>query len=250
MMRVWRRADVGNTWMWTGLFLWGWVGSGWAWGGGLVTNGLTPDVEKPAKEKRMHIVEHRGGTWSPALTDPEKTTLFAIAKDTLSGCVNKRRDGAFPLAAYTLTSKLKADTATFVTLKINGELRGCIGSLAPVEALYQSVRHNAINAALEDPRFNPVQPAELPSITVDVSILSPIRPIASLDEFVIGQHGIILSQGRHRAVFLPEVAVEQRWNKEQTLSCLSQKAGLARDAWQSGASFEVFESVVLSEGPR
>lgn len=192
----------------------------------------------------MIIREHCSGTWTPGLTDKEKTTLFAIARDTLAWCVSKKR-GPFPIESYTLTSKLKVNTATFVTLKIRGELRGCIGSLAPVEPLYLSVHHNAVNAAMHDPRFSPLQSAELPGVTVDVSILSPIRDIPNLEAFKLGQHGIILSLGLARAVFLPEVAVEQGWTKEETLAYLSQKAGLSADAWRQGAQFQVFESVVL-----
>ncbi|MDO9542363.1 MAG: AmmeMemoRadiSam system protein A, partial [Kiritimatiellia bacterium] len=139
-----------------------------------------------------------------------------------------------------------ADTATFVTLKIKGELRGCIGSLTPAEPLYMSVHHNAINAALHDYRFRPVSKEELTAISLDVSILSPIRGIPSLDEFKLGQQGIILEKGMSRAVFLPEVAVEQKWTREETLTHLALKAGLERDAWKSGARFNVFESVVLS----
>jgi len=197
------------------------------------------------KEASMSIIEHRSGAWTPGLTDEEKATLFALAKDTLVWCVNNKK-GTFPIEGYTITPKLKVDTATFVTLKIRGDLRGCIGSLAPVEPLYLSVHRNAVNAAMHDPRFSPVQSAELADITVDVSILSPIRDIPNLDAFKLGQHGIILSKGMARAVFLPEVATEQGWTKEETLAYLSQKAGLSADAWRAGAQFQVFESVVLS----
>ena len=190
--------------------------------------------------------EHRTGSWTPGLSEAEKTTLFAIARDTLKWCVEGQRE-PFDFSRYTLTPLMKTDTATFVTLKIKGGLRGCIGSLAPVEPLYASVHDNAINAALRDPRFRPVQTNELARITVDVSILSPIRDIGSITEFKIGQQGIILEKGRYRAVYLPEVATEQGWTVEETLASLSEKAGLPSDAWREGARFKVFESVVLSE---
>jgi len=197
------------------------------------------------KEEQMKILEHKSGAWNPGLSEKEKSTLFAIAQDTLKWCV-ERKGGKFPMEKYELTPKLKTDMATFVTLKIKGELRGCIGSLAPTEALYMSVHHNAVNAALHDYRFNPVSREELASISVDVSILSPIREIPSLDEFKLGQQGIILGKGMNRAVFLPEVALEQKWTKEETLTHLALKAGLEPDAWKSGARFQVFESVVLT----
>lgn len=206
------------------------------------------------KEANMSIREHRSGDWTPGLTDAEKATLFALAKDTLAWCVNgaagalNKKKGPFPVESYTITPRLKANTATFVTLKIRGDLRGCIGSLSPVEPLYLSVHHNAVNAAMHDPRFSPVKSAELPDITVDVSILSPIRDIPNLDAFKLGQHGIVLGKGLARAVFLPEVAAEQGWTKAETLAHLSQKAGLSADAWRAGAQIQVFESVVLTMG--
>lgn len=199
-----------------------------------------------AMQGKRKIVEHKGGEWSAGLSEAERATLFAIAKDTLDWAVNRKR-GDFDFSAYALTDKLEADTATFVTLKINGRLRGCIGSLAPVEPLCQSVHDNAIQAALHDPRFPPVAPSELSRLTVDVSILSPMRDIASWRDFKIGPHGIILAKGGRRAVYLPEVAVEQGWTVEETLSSLSEKAGLPPDAWREGARFQVFESVVLAE---
>jgi AmmeMemoRadiSam system protein A len=190
------------------------------------------------------IREHRSGDWSPELTDEERATLFAIAADTLRWCTAER-GGPFDFSRYTLTSKLKQPMATFVTLLKGGDLRGCVGSLAPADPLYLSVHENAVSAALRDTRFDPVTASEVPTLEIHVSVLSPIRPIASLDEFRIGAHGIILAKGGRRAVYLPEVAVEQGWSKEETLTSLSHKAGLPGDAWRSGARFEVFSSVVL-----
>ncbi len=191
------------------------------------------------------IQEHRSGDWTPGLTPAEQATLFAIAGDTLLWCTQPPGK-AFAFDAYTLTPVMQADTATFVTLKIGGNLRGCIGSLEPYEPLYLSVHHNAVQAALRDPRFRPVHAAEVGRIHLDVSLLSPIRAIASPDEFAPGRHGIILTKGRARAVYLPEVAVEQGWTREQTLDSLSEKAGLSADAWRTGAHFQLFESVALS----
>lgn len=190
--------------------------------------------------------EHRSGSWTPGLTEAEKKTLFALANDTLAWCVNGSQ-GDFDFGRYAITPLLNAKMATFVTLKMQGGLRGCIGSLVPVEALYRSVHDNAVHAALQDPRFSPVQPRELPRLEVDVSVLSPIRDLPSIADFKIGQQGIILEKGRYRAVYLPEVATEQGWTVDETLASLSEKAGLPADAWRVGATFKVFESVVLSE---
>lgn len=202
-----------------------------------------PDKAAAAKEEGA-VKEHKSGEWTPGLTEAEKKTLFQIVDDTLAWCVKGGR-GKFSFDAYTLTPKLKEMTATFVTLKEGGDLRGCIGSLAPVAPMAESVHENAVHAAMHDTRFSPVTPEELPKLEVHISLLSPIRDIASLDEFKVGEHGIILEKGMYRAVYLPEVAVEQKWTKETTLSELSRKAGLSRDAWKQGARFKVFSSVVL-----
>jgi AmmeMemoRadiSam system protein B/AmmeMemoRadiSam system protein A len=211
--------------------------------------GFFADIKKEKKvgvKEGCAVKEHRTGSWSPGLNGAEQAALFAIARDTLKWCVEGRK-GTFDFGPYTLTPRMKTEMATFVTLKIRGGLRGCIGSLTPEAPLYVSVHDNAVNAALRDPRFDPVQPGELSRITVDVSILSPIRDIPSIADFKIGQQGIILEKGRCRAVYLPEVATEQGWTVEETLSSLSQKAGLPSNAWREGARFKVFESVVLSE---
>lgn len=186
------------------------------------------------------------GAWSPGLSRDEEWTLMAIARDTLTWVVQGQK-GAFDFSRYAITDNMKVVTATFVTLKIHGRLRGCIGSLEPEAPLFQSVHDNAVHAASHDPRFNPVTVAELKNIHVDVSILSPTRDIASWKEFEIGKHGIIMTKGRRRAVYLPEVAPEQGWTVEETLSSLSEKAGLLPSAWKEGAQFQVFESAVISE---
>jgi AmmeMemoRadiSam system protein A len=214
-------------------------------GCGVAQEGAVP-AEGRSKEKPMTITEHRSGAWSPDLTEEERRTLFRIAEDTLRWCVEKPGE-PFSFEAYTLTGKLKRDTATFVTLKIDGRLRGCIGSLAPVAPLYRSVHENTVNAAQRDFRFGPVRPGELPAIVIHVSVLSPLSDIAGPDAFNVGEHGIILNKGRHRAVFLPEVALEQNWTREQTLTALSRKAGLEDDAWRRDCTFQVFSSVVLEK---
>jgi AmmeMemoRadiSam system protein A len=144
-----------------------------------------------------------------------------------------------------LPADLRAPAGAFVTLKTGGNLRGCIGTIEPREPLYQAVLDNGDNAARHDPRFRPVQASELPRLEVEVSVLTPTRPIATWEEFQVGVHGIILSKGGLRAVFLPEVAVEQGWTREEALSHLARKAGLPADAWREGASFAVFTSTKL-----
>ena len=215
---------------------------------GMLLGGSARGNEQVSQEEgtgMKAIKEHRSGRWSPGLDDDEKNTLFAIAEDTLAWCIGGRR-GSFSFETYDLTDKLKTETATFVTLKLQGQLRGCIGSLNPVAPLYRSIHDNAINAAVNDHRFRPVTGSELPRLDLHLSVLSPIREIASLDDFKLGEHGIIIEKGRARAVFLPEVAVEQNWDKDETLKHLGAKAGLPAGAWKEGTRYQVFSSVALS----
>ena len=143
---------------------------------------------------------------------------------------------------------LAASGGCFVTLHEQGELRGCIGNIGAVEPLGENLRRNAVNAAFHDPRFAPVDMHELEECDIEVSILTPMRAIASAAEFVAGRHGILLELNGRHAVFLPQVATEQGWDGATTLSYLAQKAGLAPDAWRHPqCRFQVFETEVFGE---
>jgi len=207
--------------------------------------GEVPKVE--AVKEGATVKEHKSGTWTPGLSDTEKETLFAIAKDTLNWSLTGGKD-KFSFEKYDLTPKLKENSATFVTFTRGGELRGCMGCLEAREPMYLSVHTSAANAS-RDYRFadDPITLKEVPQLTLDVSILSPREKIKSIDEFKLGEHGIWMEKSGTGAVFLPQVATEQKWTKEETLSHLSAKAGLNTNAWKSGASFMIFYSVVLSK---
>lgn len=176
------------------------------------------------------------------LNESQMKFLHQLARQAVEAAVAKGQDPEKILTtlASRVPEELQKPAGAFVTLKELGELRGCIGYIFPKEPLYRAVVINAINAAQHDPRFYPVQPEELPKMELEVSVLTPPQPIASYHDFEVGKHGIILKKDGRGAVFLPEVAVEQNWNREQTLSHLAKKAGLPPDAWQEGAKFEVF----------
>jgi len=147
--------------------------------------------------------------------------------------------------------------AVFVTLKKTdpleiarlGELRGCIGQVVPTYPLDLAVVRSALDAALGDPRFPAVEASELAGLRVEVTVLSPIVPVASWKEIRVGTHGIVLEKDGRRALFLPQVAVEQRWSLGETLDHLALKAGLERGGWRIGASFSVFTGQVFHEEP-
>lgn len=137
---------------------------------------------------------------------------------------------------------------SFVTLRKNGELRGCIGYMAAVDDLYPQTYVLARDAAFRDWRFEPLEKDELESVRIEVSVLSPMKVIGSLDDFRLGLDGILVTLSGHRAVFLPEVVSETGWSKEELLSALSAKAGLDRNAWRSSdALFQTFTSEVFRE---
>ena len=141
-----------------------------------------------------------------------------------------------------LPPELKEIRGAFVTLKQDENLRGCIGHPYPDRPLYLSILESGYNAAVQDHRFRPVGPEELKGLEIEISLLTPPVTIDSPEEFIPEKHGIILNKGGRRAVFLPQVAKEQGWSREETLSNLSKKAGLPYDAWKEGAELEIFQN--------
>ncbi len=183
---------------------------------------------------------------APAVTQPseageldegQQQRLLTVARETIDKYV---RTGQ-ALKVEDTDPALLRPSAAFVTLREEGVLRGCIGSLEPESPLIQTVRDRAISAAVEDPRFPAVSARELPSLEIEISVLSPLRRVASYEEVDITKHGIVVESGGRRGVFLPQVAQETGWNRDALLSHLCQdKAGLAADAWKRGATLYVF----------
>ena len=122
--------------------------------------------------------------------------------------------------------------ACFVTLRENGGMRGCIGTLTPFESLADNLRRNAENAAFSDPAFPPLEADELAFTTIEVSILSSPRRLASPEEADLEREGLLIVSGPRRAVFLPQVIREQRWSMAEAWENLARKAGLAAGSWR------------------
>lgn len=169
---------------------------------------------------------------STLLTDQQGQLLLALARQTLR---HKMGEGIAP--ARPEDPALLVDAATFVTLKMDGQLRGCIGNLEPVGPLWQGVRDNVINAAFNDYRFSPLSEEELPKVHLDISILSEARPLPYHDPAELplllrpGIDGVILRDGQRSATFLPQVW-QQLASPEHFLDHLCLKAGLPRDIWR------------------
>ncbi len=190
--------------------------------------------------------ENTADEQSVNLRNEDKKYLLGLARDTIEAHI-EHKDPTTPDPAE-LPDRLKEECATFVTLRQNNQLRGCIGSLEATEPLYRNVISNAVNSAFHDPRFPPLTRSDLAHLQIEISVLTPSRAISGPEKFHPGRHGIILKKNGHRAVFLPQVASEQGWDRETTLNHLALKAGLPQDAWRHGnAEFEVFEAIVFSE---
>ncbi len=182
-----------------------------------------------------------------ALTEGEKADLLKFARATVDSYVRTQERPSAEEVGIKVTERMEENSGVFVTLKKRGQLRGCIGTIPPVKPLLQAVSDNAVNAAHFDRRFRKVVESELGELTVEVSVLTPPAPIDDWRKIILGKHGILLGKGRSRAVYLPQVAPEQGWTLEETLTHLAKKAGLGQSGWRDGASFEVFEAIVFHE---
>jgi AmmeMemoRadiSam system protein A len=183
----------------------------------------------------------------PKLNTSDGAALLATAREAIAS----RLEGRAPRWP-TYRPVLSSPRGAFVTLRSgkaeSSPLRGCIGRMGAKEPLITVIRDMALAAALEDPRFPPLTKEEYPSISVEVTVLSPMRSIGSVDEIEVGRHGVLLTKGWHQAVFLPQVATEQGWNREELLVNLCYKAGLPATAWTSeGVKFQVFEGQIFEE---
>jgi AmmeMemoRadiSam system protein A len=163
----------------------------------------------------------------PATTAEEKE-LLALARETLRLAVEEGRTYEPPPPA---SPELHEERGVFVTLKERGRLRGCIGYVLPTKPLYLAVRDMAINSALHDPRFPPVTAAELPALHVEISVMTPLQPVADPNEIVVGEDGLVIEGQGRTGLLLPQVAPEQGWTREQFLEGVCMKAGLPPDAY-------------------
>ncbi len=169
------------------------------------------------------------------LTEEEKGILLRLAREALEKVV--RGEEIPPLDPARLTPALQSEGASFVTLTIHGQLRGCIGALEPYQSLAEDVREHAVAAALHDPRFPPVTSDELPHIRIEISRLTRPQPLPYTDAADLlaklnpGLDGLILRDGFRRATFLPQVW-SQLLQKEAFLNHLCLKMGASPDLWR------------------
>ena len=179
------------------------------------------------------------------LNEAQRKRLLQIARESIASYVKDGKRKEFKELDPLLNKPLGA----FVTLREAGELRGCIGNMVGSGPLYQTIADMAIEAATGDPRFPKLSLAEISKIEIEISVLSPLQKIKNIDEINIPGHGVIVKQGFRSGVYLPQVAIETGWNKEEFLTSLcAHKAGLPPDAWKSESTeIYIFTAEVFGE---
>jgi AmmeMemoRadiSam system protein A len=179
------------------------------------------------------------------LTLAEKRQLLEIARKSVESAV---KDGKVYELPSNLPPSLMQDRGAFVTIKENGDLRGCIGYTAAIQPLALTVRDVSGFAALQDTRFRPVTAAELPGLKYEISVLSPMRRVSDLNQIKVGEHGLMIKKGRHSGLLLPQVAPEQHWDRNTFLDETAMKAGLPAKTWRDkDADLFMFTALVFGE---
>jgi AmmeMemoRadiSam system protein B/AmmeMemoRadiSam system protein A len=179
----------------------------------------------------------------PDPTEAQQEELLALARTTIAGYLETGEIAAYETNDPALTRR----SGGFVTLKKDEELRGCIGHMWADTPLYRVVQEMAVSAATSDPRFPPMTAEELDKVSIEISVLSPLRRITDTEQVEVGTHGLVVAQAGRQGVLLPQVPVEQGWDREEFLAQICLKAGLPSDCWREGAALYTFTAVVFGE---
>ncbi len=191
------------------------------------------------------VIRGQGSDGGFTLSDKDKQQLKEIAYQSIKDSLDRKPYVANPSLNTDRQSPLRQKCGAFVSLHQQGRLRGCIGHFGEDVPLYEIVAEMARAAAFEDPRFSPVRREELETIDIEISVLTPMRRIHSLDEFQLHKHGIYIRKGYRSGTFLPQVADEVNWTKEEFVGhCSQDKAGLGWDGWRD-AELYVYEAIVF-----
>jgi AmmeMemoRadiSam system protein A len=174
----------------------------------------------------------------------ERRLLLKMAHDAIDATLCGQEVDTTPPSEH-----LAEKRGAFTTLHLHGQLRGCVGYVFAVRPLVRTVAETAVAAAFHDTRFLPVSEEEAREIDVEISVLSPLQPIAP-EDVEVGRHGLVVTLGARRGLLLPQVPLEYDWDRETFLAETCHKAGLPGDAWEHGATLEAFTAEVFSELPR
>ena len=185
----------------------------------------------------------------PALTPGEQRELLTFARLALERVVRDGEAMDEPPPDAEPSARLLIPQGAFVSLHRGAALRGCVGFIEPMKPLVSTVMENAGSAALADFRFPPVEPAELPQIEIEISVMGPLHPI-SPDLVEVGVHGLLVERGSHRGLLLPQVASEHHWDREMFLRQVCVKAGLPEEVWRlPDTRLFAFTAQVFAQSP-
>ena len=180
-----------------------------------------------------------------SLNGREKNELLALARKSVEYAVREKK--AYEPTA-SASEALTQERGAFVTLRESGELRGCIGYTSAVKPLYMTVRDTATLAALRDSRFPPVSASELPKLDYEISVLSPLRRVLDIRQIKVGQHGLLMKNGAYEGILLPQVPVEERWDRQRFLEETCAKAGMRSGCWKDeNTDIFMFTAVIFGE---
>lgn len=178
------------------------------------------------------------------LTKSESAILLQIAREAIQHQVNNESYSPSPREEKALNER----SGCFVTIRIQGRLRGCIGNFQSQQPLYREVAQMAAASAAHDPRFSPLRETEMENIKLEITVLSPLEKIEDPELIEIGSHGIYIEKGFHRGVLLPQVATEYGWDRLTFLQQTCVKAGLPTNAWQDAdADIYRFSGLIIEE---
>lgn len=212
-------------------------------------SGDSPDGDKDRVVGYYSIAfnhaEQIGKAGEFSLDESDKNFLLKLARNTITDYIKK---GITPEVETTnLSATLKTPCGAFVTLNKDGKLRGCIGRFNPEQPLWKVVQTMAIAAATQDYRFDPVTSGEISQLEIEISVLTPLKRIKSANEFTLGKQGIYIKKGNQTGTFLPQVAEQTGWSKEEFLGhCAQDKAGIGWNGWKS-AELYTYEALVFKE---
>ena len=195
---------------------------------------LSSHADQLAGKSRPNLIK-------PEFSSDERALLLRLAHDSILSALEQR-----DISFESPTAHLAEPRGVFTSLYLRGRLRGCVGYVLPVIPLYRAVGETARAASFEDTRFTPVTRDQASELKIELSILSPPEPIAA-EALEVGLHGLLISMHGQRGLLLPQVPLEQGWDRITFLEQTCRKAGLPRDAWRKGAAIEAFTAEVFGE---
>lgn len=196
-----------------------------------------PDVTSPKQDEK-----------NICFSDTEEKVLFSIARNAIESKLFGSKK--FTETDLSLTENLKRPLGVFVTLKIDGILKGCIGRFTSPEPLFKVVQESAISSGFDDPRFACLTKEEYLNTDMEITVLGPLLKINNINEIILGKHGIYIKKGNNAGTMLPQVAIENKWTVEEFLGYTSrEKTGIGWDGWKDAEIF-IYEGIVIREQSR